>query len=64
MFFVLGFLPAFIVSKIQKSAGVLRIPEEVEIQGLDYAEHHAYEEAKANIIASDLENLSKRQGSN
>jgi len=34
-------------------AGVLRIPEEVELQGLDYAEHHAYEDAKAAIIEAD-----------
>jgi hypothetical protein len=38
---------------MQAAAGVLRIPEEVELQGLDYAEHHAYEDAKAEIIAAD-----------
>ncbi|MEX0305535.1 MAG: ammonium transporter [Leisingera sp.] len=53
MFFVLGWLPAFVISKLQAAAGVLRIPEEVELQGLDYAEHHAYEDAKAEIIAAD-----------
>jgi ammonia channel protein AmtB len=53
MFFVLGWLPAYIVAKMQAAAGVLRIPEEVELQGLDYAEHHAYEDAKAEIIAAD-----------
>ena len=31
----------------------VRIPPEVELQGLDYAEHHTYEDAKADIIASD-----------
>ena len=60
LFFGLGFLPAWVIGKIQKSMGMLRIPETVEIQGLDYAEHHEYEEAKAYIIASDLEKLSKQ----
>ena len=60
LFFGLGFLPAWIIGKLQKSMGILRIPETVEIQGLDYAEHHEYEEAKAYIIASDLEKLSKQ----
>ena len=36
MFFVLGFLPAFIVSKIMASVGMLRIPREVELMGLDF----------------------------
>ena len=60
MFFVLGFLPGWILAKIQSAAGVLRIPEEVELQGLDYAEHHAYEDAKAAIIAADKEELAAR----
>jgi len=60
MFFGLGFLPAFIVAKLQKAAGVLRIPEEVELEGLDYAEHHAYEDAKQAIIEADKEHLSKK----
>ena len=53
MFGVLGFLPGFIVAKFQAAAGALRIPAEVELQGLDYAEHHSYEDAKAAIIAAD-----------
>jgi ammonia channel protein AmtB len=35
MFFVLGFIPAWIVSKILHSFGMLRIPREVELVGLD-----------------------------
>jgi ammonia channel protein AmtB len=35
MFFVLGFVPAFVVAKILKSAGLLRVPEAVELVGLD-----------------------------
>jgi ammonia channel protein AmtB len=60
MFGVLGFLPAFVVSKIQLAMGVLRIPPEVEIQGLDYAEHHAYEDAVNVIIEADKAHLRAR----
>jgi len=37
MFGVLGFLPGWIVAKILASAGMLRIPKEVELLGLDFA---------------------------
>lgn len=52
MFVVLGFIPAYVVSRIQAAMGVLRIPEEIEVMGLDFAEHHAYEEAISNIAAA------------
>ncbi len=35
MFFVLGFIPGLIIAKILNGMGVLRIPEAVEIAGLD-----------------------------
>ena len=35
MFFVLGFFPALIVSKILHGLGMLRIPREIELVGLD-----------------------------
>lgn len=35
MFFVLGFIPAWIVSKILHGMGMLRIPREIEMVGLD-----------------------------
>ncbi len=57
MFGVLGFLPAFIVSKIQQSMGVLRIPKEIELQGLDCAEHQAYEDAVHAIGEADKAQL-------
>jgi ammonia channel protein AmtB len=53
MFGVLGFLPAYIVTRIQARMNVLRIPEKVEIQGLDFGDNAVYEAAKADIIASD-----------
>ncbi|MBT6415823.1 ammonium transporter [Candidatus Puniceispirillum sp.] len=53
MFGVLGFLPAYIVTRIQARMNVLRVPEKVEIQGLDFDDNAIYEAAKADIIASD-----------
>ncbi len=35
MFFVLGFIPAWILSKILQARGMLRIPREIEMAGLD-----------------------------
>jgi ammonia channel protein AmtB len=35
MFFVLGFIPAYVVARILKGAGMLRVPEAVELVGLD-----------------------------
>ena len=62
MFGLLGFLPGFIVAKIQSAMGALRIPEEVELQGLDFAENRSYEEAKAEIIAADKAHLASTAG--
>ena len=39
MFGVLGFLPCWIVAGLLKAMGVLRIPERIEIVGLDLAEY-------------------------
>ena len=35
MFWVLGFIPCYIVARILKAVGMLRIPREVELAGLD-----------------------------
>jgi Amt family ammonium transporter len=40
MFWVLGFLPAWILAGILKGVGLLRIPREIELVGLDLAEYH------------------------
>ena len=40
MFWVLGFLPTFVLCKILKAVGALRIPEEIELAGLDLTELH------------------------
>ena len=36
MFFVLGFVPCYIAAWVLNKAGVLRIPWEVELAGLDH----------------------------
>jgi len=48
MFFVLGFFPALIASKILNSMGLLRIPREIEMVGLDInSEEQREEDARA-----------------
>ena len=39
MFFVLGFIPGYVLSWILKQVGLLRIPREVELAGLDHVMH-------------------------
>jgi ammonia channel protein AmtB len=39
MFFVLGFIPGYVLSWILKAAGLLRVPREVELAGLDHVSH-------------------------
>lgn len=52
MFFVLGFLPAWLVSHLLNSMGLLRVPREVELAGLDIAEDEEVEAADAEIKAA------------
>ena len=35
MFWVLGFLPCYIVARVLKAFNMLRVPEKVELAGLD-----------------------------
>ena len=49
MFGVLGFLPGWIVAKTLNSAGMLHIPKEVELLGLDFASNQD-QQAAANEI--------------
>lgn len=41
MFLVLGFIPAYILAAILKAFGLLRIPREIELVGLDLSEYAA-----------------------
>ncbi len=49
MFFVLGFLPAFILAKILNRFGMLRVPKAVELAGLDLGEIHTRAECAAEL---------------
>jgi ammonia channel protein AmtB len=53
MFGLLGFLPGLGLAKIQQAAGVLRIPREVELQGLDFSENRAFEAAQSDVINAE-----------
>jgi len=46
-------LPAFIVTKIQASMGVLRVPRSVELRGLDFDDNATYEAAIAEVQAAE-----------
>ncbi|MHA1518230.1 MAG: ammonium transporter [Alphaproteobacteria bacterium] len=49
MFFVLGFVPAWIVSKILDGMGLLRVPREVELMGLDFRTIQEEEAAREDV---------------
>ncbi len=49
MFFGLGFFPVLILSLILNALGLLRVPREVEIAGLDFVGEEAYEAAIAEV---------------
>jgi len=59
MFGLLGFLPGFLISKLQASLGVLRIPAEVELQGLDFHNNEIYESAIAQVCVAEKELLKR-----
>jgi ammonia channel protein AmtB len=54
MFVVLGFIPAFIVANILKSMGLLRIPEAVELVGLDMSADMAEEVQNIEVSEADI----------
>ncbi len=53
MFGVLGFMPAYVIARIQSSLGVLRIPKSVELRGLDFLDNEIYEKCKMEIKAAE-----------
>ncbi|WP_108683168.1 ammonium transporter [Methyloceanibacter sp. wino2] len=53
MFFVLGFVPAWIVSKILNGMGLLRVPREVELMGLDFKTLADEEQAREDVRAAE-----------
>ncbi len=57
MFVVLGFIPAWICSKILNAMGLLRVPKEVELLGLDFSTDEAYEAAVAEVQSAEKAGL-------
>lgn len=55
MFFVLGFIPGWVLSMILNAFGMLRIPRQIELMGLDAAAAQSAAEDEAEIIAAEKE---------
>ena len=51
MFWVLGFIPAYILAKILHGMNLLRIPKEVELLGLDFHSNQEAEQARQDVLA-------------
>jgi ammonium transporter, Amt family len=51
MFWVLGFIPGYILASILKMFGLLRVPREVELAGLDYQSQAVVLQEDREIIA-------------
>jgi ammonia channel protein AmtB len=49
MFFVLGFVPGWILATILNSFGLLRVPRQVELMGLDFKTLHEEEAARQEV---------------
>jgi ammonia channel protein AmtB len=52
MFWVLGFIPAWVLAKILASMNLLRIPREIELLGLDFATDREREAARHDVIVA------------
>jgi ammonia channel protein AmtB len=57
MFFVLGFIPGWVTAKILNAFGLLRIPRQVELMGLDTAALAEMRQDEAAIIAAERDAL-------
>jgi ammonium transporter, Amt family len=49
MFFVLGFIPGWVLARILDAAGLLRVPRAVELMGLDFKDLRAEENAREDV---------------
>ena len=52
MFWLLGFIPAWILAKILASMDLLRIPKEIELLGLDFHSNQEAEQARQDVAAA------------
>jgi len=50
MFLVLGFIPGWVIAKILDGMGLLRVPRQVELMGLDFKSLHEEEIAREEVI--------------
>ena len=55
MFFVLGFIPGYVLSLILKAFGLLRIPREIELVGLDLSEYSARYMSEDDVRKAELD---------
>lgn len=55
MFGVLGFVPAYVLSAILKGMGLLRIPREIELVGLDLSEYAGRYMAEEDVHKAELD---------
>ncbi|MGH6948731.1 MAG: ammonium transporter [Kiloniellales bacterium] len=55
MFWVLGFIPSYVLALIMKSVGLLRIPKAVELAGLDLTEKTELAAAYRRVRDAELE---------
>jgi ammonia channel protein AmtB len=55
MFFVLGFVPAYVLSAFLKGLGALRIPREIELVGLDLSEYAGRYMSEEDVKNAELE---------
>ncbi len=60
MFGVLGFAPAYVAAGILKKMGMLRIPEKVEIAGLDLGDYHGRYLDESEVFAAEQEEARAR----
>lgn len=59
MFFVLGFIPGWVLSKILNAFDLLRIPRQIELMGLDASAAQSAAEDEAEIIAAEKEAIAQ-----
>jgi len=50
MFLVLGFIPGWVMAKILDGMGLLRVPRQVELMGLDFKSLHEEEIAREEVL--------------
>ena len=60
MFWVLGFAPAWILAGLLKSLGMLRIPYQIELIGLDVADYHGRDREEQEVIEAEIQEAINR----